>query len=33
MNEQVFRRWVLVILMALALLGIGKAVLTLMAGA
>ncbi len=33
MNEQVFRRWVLVILMALALLGIGKATLTLMAGA
>jgi uncharacterized membrane protein YfcA len=33
MNEQVFRRWVLVILMALALLGIGKAALTLMAGA
>jgi uncharacterized protein len=33
MNEQVFRRWVLVILMALALLGIGKALLTLMAGA
>lgn len=33
MNEQVFRRWVLVILIALALLGIGKAVLTLMAGA
>jgi uncharacterized membrane protein YfcA len=33
MNEQVFRRWVLVILMALALLGVGKAVLTLMAGA
>ena len=31
MNEQVFRRWVLVILMALALLGIGKAALTLMA--
>src|SRR5919109_1284033 len=26
MNEQVFRRWVLVILIALALLGIGKAV-------
>ena len=33
MNEQVFRCWVLVILMALALLGIGKAALTLMAGA
>jgi uncharacterized membrane protein YfcA len=33
MNEQVFRRWVLVILMALALLGIGKAALTLMGGA
>jgi hypothetical protein len=33
MNEQVFRRWVLVILMALALLGIGKATLTLMGGA
>jgi uncharacterized protein len=33
MNEQVFRRWVLVILMALALLGIGKSALTLMAGA
>jgi uncharacterized membrane protein YfcA len=33
MNEQVFRRWVLVILMALALLGIGKAALTLMASA
>jgi uncharacterized protein len=33
MNEQVFRRWVLVILMALALLGIGKAALTLMSGA
>jgi uncharacterized membrane protein YfcA len=33
MNEQVFRRWVLVILMALALLGIGKGLLTLMASA
>jgi uncharacterized protein len=33
MNEQVFRRWVLVILMALALLGIGKATLTLVGGA
>jgi len=33
MNEQVFRRWVLVILMALALLGIGKAALTLVGGA
>jgi uncharacterized protein len=33
MNEQVFRRWVLVILIALALLGIGKATLTLMGGA
>ena len=33
MNEQVFRRWVLVILIALALLGIGKAALTLMGGA
>ena len=33
MNEQVFRRWVLVILIALALLGIGKAMLTLMGGA
>jgi uncharacterized membrane protein YfcA len=33
MNEQVFRRWVLVILIALALLGIGKGALTLMAGA
>ena len=32
MNEQVFRRWVLVILVALALLGIGKAALTLMGG-
>ena len=33
MNEQVFRRWVLVILMALALLGIGKAAFTLLSGA
>ena len=33
MNQDAFRRWVLVILMALALLGIGKATLTLMAGA
>ena len=33
MDEAAFRRWVLVILIALALLGIGKAALTLMAGA
>jgi uncharacterized protein len=33
MNEQVFRQWVLVILMALAVLGIGKAALMLMSGA
>ena len=33
MNHDAFRRWVLVILIALALLGIGKAVLTLMGGA
>ena len=33
MDEAAFRRWVLVILIALALLGIGKAALTLMSGA
>jgi hypothetical protein len=33
MNEQAFRRWVLMILIALALLGIGKATLALMSGA
>ena len=33
MDEAAFRRWVLVILIALALLGIGKAVLTLMGAA
>jgi uncharacterized protein len=33
MNEQVFRRWVLVILIALAVLGIGKAALALLSGA
>ena len=33
MNQDMFRRWVLVILIALALLGIGKAALTLMGGA
>ncbi|MEZ5831363.1 MAG: sulfite exporter TauE/SafE family protein [Dongiaceae bacterium] len=33
MNQDAFRRWVLVILIALALLGIGKALLTLSGGA
>lgn len=33
MDQDTFRRWVLVILIALALLGIGKAALTLLAGA
>jgi uncharacterized membrane protein YfcA len=33
MNQDAFRRWVLVILIALALLGIGKATLALMSGA
>jgi uncharacterized protein len=33
MDQDAFRRWVLVILIALALLGIGKAALTLMSGA
>ena len=33
MDQDAFRRWVLVILIALALLGIGKAALTLLAGA
>ena len=33
MNQDAFRRWVLVILIALALLGIGKATLVLMSGA
>jgi len=33
LNEQVFRRWVLVILIALALVGIGKGALTLVGGA
>jgi hypothetical protein len=32
LNQEAFRRWVLVILIALALLGIGKAVLSLAAG-
>jgi uncharacterized membrane protein YfcA len=33
LNQEAFRRWVLVILIALALLGIGKALLTLLGGA
>jgi uncharacterized membrane protein YfcA len=33
MNQDAFRRWVLVILIALALLGIGKAALALLSGA
>jgi uncharacterized membrane protein YfcA len=33
MNQDAFRHWVLVILIALAVLGIGKATLTLMSGA
>jgi uncharacterized membrane protein YfcA len=32
MNQEAFRRWVLVILIALAALGIGKAALALLSG-